>query len=268
MKVVGRPPFELVGSLTEKEVAMSSTAREMIGFLRILQQAGAKVPELLREAAVLVIGDNQGAVAALNKFSSTAPDVAASLREIFTLCSELDFDVVAQWKPREELSERDALSRVPDASDWGLAPRALALVLSTFGPPSADLFAPDLWHVAPTFITPQHMPGCVAVDALNQDWRAIVPEVGLAWIFPPVRAIPKAIQLLRRYRVDAILIVPEAPTTNWWLDLQNLATVAKMDGPVSLARSTDVCIPSRRVPPGTLNPALFKLRAYKISWTG
>jgi hypothetical protein len=58
IKVVGKPPFELAGSLTEEEVAMSSTAREMIGFLRILQLAGAKLPELLREAAVLVVGDN------------------------------------------------------------------------------------------------------------------------------------------------------------------------------------------------------------------
>jgi hypothetical protein len=65
-------------------------------------------------------------VAALNKFSSRAPDVAASLREIFKLCSALDFDVVAQWRPREELAEEDALSRVPDASDWGLAPRGVS----------------------------------------------------------------------------------------------------------------------------------------------
>jgi hypothetical protein len=193
IKVVGKPPFELAGSLSEKEMAMSSTAREMLGFARILQQAGVQVPELLREAAVLVIGDNQGAVAALNKFSSPAPDVAASLREIFILCSTLDFDVIAQWKPREELAIEDALSRVPDASDWGLAPRALAFILNAFGSPGTDLFASDLWHVAPSFVTPRYMPGCAAVDALNLDWRALVPDGELAWIFPPVRAIPKAI---------------------------------------------------------------------------
>jgi hypothetical protein len=141
IKMAGRSPFELVGSLVEREVAMSSTAREMLGFLRILQKAGARFPEMLRGAAVLVIGDNQGAVAALNKFSSTAPDVADSLKETFKLCSTLDFDVLGQWRPREELAAEDALSRVPDASDWGLAPRAPALVLGAFGPPSVDLFA-------------------------------------------------------------------------------------------------------------------------------
>jgi hypothetical protein len=78
---------------------MSSTAREMIGFLRILQQATARFPELLTGSAVLMIGDNQGAVSALNKFTSPAPNVAASLRGIFEICSAHDTDVVAQWKP-------------------------------------------------------------------------------------------------------------------------------------------------------------------------
>jgi hypothetical protein len=266
LKVAGRPPFGLAGTLTEKEVAMSSTAREMLGFLRILQLAGARFPELLRESAVLVVGDNQGAVAALNKFSSPAPDVAASLKEIFRLCSSLEFDVVAQWRPRAELAAEDALSRIPDASDWGLAPRALSFIIEKFGAPSVDLFASDRWHVASAFVSPFYMPGCAAVDALNLDWRALVPVDGVAWIFPPVRATSRAIQLLKEYKVDAILVVPEAPTTNWWLELLSLKSIAKVDGPIILARSTDVCIPSRRVPPGTLNPELFMLRAFKINW--
>jgi hypothetical protein len=220
----------------------------------------------LKGSAVLVIGDNKGAVAALNKFSSTAPDVAASLKEIFALCSSLDFDVLGQWRPREELAAEDALSRVPEASGWGLAPRALALVVGAFGPPSVDLFASDLWHIAPSFVTPRYMSGCTAVDALNLDWRALVPADGVAWIFPPARAITKTIQLLKEFKINAVLILPEAPTTNWWLELLTLRAVARIDGPIILARSTDVCIPSRRVPSGTLNPALFKLRAFKISW--
>lgn len=266
LKVAGRPPFELAGSLTEKEVAMSSTAREMIGFLRILQQAGSRFPDLIRGAAVLVIGDNQGAVAALNKFTSPAPDIAASLREIFELCSRLDFDIVAQWRPREELAAEDALSRVPDASDWGLSAAVLGLIFEAFGVPHVDLFASDTWHVASVFVAPRYMPGCSAIDALSHDWEELVPTGSLAWIFPPVRAIPKALQHLKEARIDAILVVPEATTTNWWIELQELRSEARVDGPITLNRSTDTCIPSRRVPAGTVNPALFKLRAFKITW--
>lgn len=133
IQVAGKAPFELAGSLTESEVLMSSTAREMIGFLRILQLAAERFPEVLRGSAVLVVGDNQGAVSAINKFNSTAPDVAAGLRGIFELCSNLDFDVVAQGKPREELVLEDALSRVPDASDWGLSPAVCQDIIQRFG---------------------------------------------------------------------------------------------------------------------------------------
>jgi hypothetical protein len=110
------------------------------------------------------------------------------------------------------------------------------------------------------------MPGCAAVDALHRDWRILVPAGILAWIFPPVRAIPQVIQSIRQFQTEAILIVPEAPTTNWWLELLAMNSTAKVEGPLELERSTNVCIPSRRVPQGTLNPAMFKLRAFRISW--
>jgi hypothetical protein len=76
---------------------------------------------------------------------------------------------VAQWRPREELTLQDALSRVPDASDWGLAPKLLQAIVERFGSPDVDLFASDTWHVAAKFVTPRFMPGCSAVDALRTD---------------------------------------------------------------------------------------------------
>ncbi|GAQ85469.1 reverse transcriptase [Klebsormidium nitens] len=264
--IAGSPPFHLAGSLTETEVHQSSTAREMIGFLRILQQAVQRHRPLLSGAAVLLVGDNQGAVAAVNNFRSSASDVNAALQGIFKLCSEADFDVLAQWKPRIELAEQDALSRVPDASDWGLTPKVFADVISLFGRPDVDLFASDTWHVAGRFVTPRYMPGCLAVDALRTDWRTLVKQGETAWIFPPVRAIPSVLQSLRNFRTDAILVVPEATTTNWWVELMSLGSGAVMAGPLAIERSTDACIPSRRVPAGTVNPALYKLRVFKINW--
>jgi hypothetical protein len=258
IQVAGKAPFEIAGSLSDTEILMSSTAREMIGFERILQQAAERFPEILRGSAVLVIGDNQGAVSALNKFNSTAPDVAASLRKIFELCSNLDFDVVAQWRPREELEVEDALSRFPDVFDWGLAPVACRQIIQAFGrSPSVDVFASDLWHVTTAFIAPRFMPDCLAVDALHCDWRILVPAGETAWIFPPVRSVAQVIQKVREFKTIAILIVPEATTTNWWLDLLALGSSAQVEGPLILDRSTDICIPSRRVRSGTLNPAMF-----------
>jgi hypothetical protein len=156
--------------------------------------------------------------------------VASGLKEIFQLCSSLDFNVLAQWRPREELKLEDALSRIPDATDWGLAPSARSAIFATFGFPSVDLFASDTWHTAATFITPHFTPGCAAVDALSIDWRDHIESGGLAWIFPPVRAIPKTLQLVREFEIDAILIVPAAPSTNWWIDLLGLGSVSQARG--------------------------------------
>jgi hypothetical protein len=238
LKVAGKPQFELAGSLTEVQLSMSSTAREMVGFLRTIQQTGLRFPELLRGSAVLVVGDNQGAVAALNQFRSLAPDVAASLREIFKICSSLDFDVLAQWRPREELAAEDALSRFPEASNWGLAPAIMHSLIEQFGRSSVDMFASDFWHIAASFVTPSYMLGCSAVDAVNRDWRDIVPPGSLAWVFQPLRAIPQALQRLKEFRINAVLIVPEAPTTNWWLELIALRARTGVEGPVVLDRST------------------------------
>jgi hypothetical protein len=104
------------------------------------------------------------------------------------------------------------------------------------------------------------------VDALSIDWRDHIESGGLAWIFPPVRAIPKTLQLVREFEIDAILIVPAAPSTNWWIDLLGLGRIAKLEGPILLDRSMDICVRSRRVPLGTVNPALFKLRVFKVTW--
>jgi hypothetical protein len=256
----------LAGSLTEEEVAMSSTAREMVGFVRVIQQAVLRFPDTLKGSAVLVIGDNQGAVAALNKFTSKTLDIASGLKKIFRLCSSWDFDVLAQWRPRKELELEDALSRIPDASDWGLAPTVRSAIFAAFEGPTVDLFASDTWHVAVIFITPHFTSGCAAVDALSIDWRDYITTGGLAWIFPPVRFIRKTLQLIQEFKIDAILIVLAAPSTNWWIDLLDLGRAAKLEGPIILDRSTDICVPSRRVPLGTVNPALFKLRAFKVIW--
>jgi hypothetical protein len=90
----------VVGTLADEEVGLSSTAREMIGFLRILQQAVSRLRDLVSGAAVMLTGDNQGAVAAINSFRSPALDINALLQEIFQLCYKNDIDILAQWKPR------------------------------------------------------------------------------------------------------------------------------------------------------------------------
>jgi hypothetical protein len=264
LRIPGQPVLTVVGSLTEAERKMSSTAREVTAFYQVLLEASRQAGKALEGAAVLLSGDNQGAVRAINAFRSRALDVNAALQQVFELCTSADFDVMARWKPREEMQTEDDLSKQRDSSDWGLRAKDRERILRAFDvKPTIDLFASKTWHVTERFVSPHLTPGCLAADALRVDWRELVQPGEIAWIFPPLRLLKEAIQAVRRFRTDCVLIVPLADATNWWLALHQLGKVAKLEGPIELARSADVCAPSRRVPQGTVNPALH---AYKIVW--
>lgn len=157
IQVPGAEKMTVVGALSEEEQAMSSTARETVAFLRVLTEARNRAGEALNGAAVLLLGDNQGAVRAVNVMNSRAPDVNVALRTMLQLCVEGDFDVVAQWKPRAELAEEDELSKFRDSSDWGLCAEQARMINDELGvEPAVDLFAYDTWHVAARYFS-QHL---------------------------------------------------------------------------------------------------------------
>lgn len=192
--VPGESPQVLSGQLSVDEMAMSSTAREMVAFFRVLEAAVQSQAEHLKDSAVPIRGDNQGAVSALNSFRSPAPDVNAALRGIFELCAQYNFDVVAEWRPRDLMALEDELSKIPDSSDWGLIRPKFRRICEEFGvEPRVDLFALATWHQLPAFISDSYTPGALGINALRLDWTEIVPAGTFAWAFPPVRLIPQAI---------------------------------------------------------------------------
>jgi hypothetical protein len=265
LQMQGSPPRLISGQLSLEEMSMSSTAKEMVAFFRVLKTAVQMEPEGLRDSAVLIRGDNQGAVSALNSFRSPAHDVNAALQKIFVLSYEHNFDVMAEWRPRDLMALKDELSKIPDSSDWGLIKPEFRRICKEFGvKPTIDLFASSTWHQAPAFITGSYAPGALGVNALRIDWSELVPEGTFAWAFPPVRHIQQVLQLTREYRTNLLLVVPEREATNWWVALQQMRASARIEGPVEIPRSTDMCKPSKRVPSGTANPALYKLRVFKI----
>ncbi|GAQ82637.1 putative Reverse transcriptase [Klebsormidium nitens] len=267
IKIPGKEKLTVAGALSDEEKRMSSTAREMVAFLRVLTEARARAGDALQGAAVLLLGDNQGAVRAVNAMNSRAPDVNEAVRQLFELCVEADFDIIAQWRPRAEMQEEDDLSKHQDSSDWGLGDSEVRRVLSHFGvEPAIDLFGSETWHVTERFVSLHLAPGAQAADAMRTDWSELLAPGDVAWVFPPVRLLSDVIQAVRRYRTDCVIIVPEAPATNWWMALQNIGTEACMTGPLELPRSASICTPSFRVPQGTVNPAMYKLRAFGIRW--
>lgn len=165
------------------------------------------------------------------------------------------------------MQEEDDLSKYQDSSDWGLRQEEMRRILNHFGvEPAVDLFGSDTWHVTGRFLSLHLTPRALAADAMRVDWRTLLAPGEVAWIFPPVRLLSPVIQTIRRFRTDCVLIVPDAPATNWWLALQEIGMQTSMQGPLELPRGKGTCSPSFRVPHGTVNPALYKLRAYMIHW--
>jgi hypothetical protein len=83
------------GSLTEAEVVMSSTAREVTGFLRLLEATAQLYPETIQGLTVQLMGDNQAAVLAVNQFRSRTVEITYALKKIFDLCVASGFNVSA-----------------------------------------------------------------------------------------------------------------------------------------------------------------------------
>jgi hypothetical protein len=83
--------------------------------------------------------------------------------------------------------------------------------------------------------------------------------------FPPRRHIAEVIQLIERYWINCILIVPEQIATNWWIMIFQWSLARKIER-YEIPRGTQACKKSRRVPANTANPGLFKLRAFRIEW--
>jgi hypothetical protein len=193
------------------------------------------------------------------------PLINEALRDLFHVSSELHCDVLVRWVPRETLSEADALSREPDATDWGIQPDLFAQICKRFDvKPSVDLFGSDSHHTATGFVSKVYVPGCIAVNAFRQEWDALA-QGGVAWVFPPTRAVSQALSQIERQHIDALIVMPASPASNEFIQLHRMH--AKIRGPFTIPRIVDSIRPSMRVPANTLNPAFLGLGVYRISWS-
>ncbi|GAQ90096.1 hypothetical protein KFL_005990025 [Klebsormidium nitens] len=200
--------LEVGGTFTKGQAGASSAEREVIGYAKMMEVITEKVPSAVTEKAVILTGDSQAGLAAVGRFRSSVPLIRSALKRVLELCAKFRFDLVTRWVPREELAEADALSREPDASDWGISPSVFQKVTEYFKVKSTiDLFASDVFHVTRRFVSKYFTPGCTRVHALAQDWRELIPEGECAWIFPPVGITTQVLQRVADFQINALICV-------------------------------------------------------------
>jgi hypothetical protein len=207
----------LLPSFSTVESGQSSTAREVRGYAAAYRRPRKTFPTRSRKP---LEGDNQGAISAVNHMRSPVPEINEVLKGVFQLCCQRRFDVLAKWIPREHLTEADALSRLPDPSDWGISASQLLQVIEHFKvKPTVDLFASDIHHVAQRFVSKFFQAGCCAVDAIRQDWGSITQASDVVWIFPPHRQVSLALSLLQSVKREALVCMPIKAGSNELIQL-------------------------------------------------
>lgn len=260
-------PVIFRGTFSAHEAGASSTARELSGYLGALRVAAYLHASKLRGSSLLITGDSQSATSDINRFRSSNPVLNRLLRQMFDLCLEAGCDIQAQWVPREHITLADAISREPDASDWGLDPAIVKAIIRHFNVRiSADLFASATHHVSVNFVSKFYEPGCTAVQALRLDWRTILDVNQSAWVFPPTPLTGAALDRIRTFKINAIFVGRACKASNEMLLLCDLPG-AFVSEPYVIAKASGSCHPSLRVPAGTINPAKFLgLHATYIKW--
>jgi hypothetical protein len=150
---------------------------------------------------------------------------------------ELHCDVLARSVPWENLAAADALSREPDASNWGIQTDLYVNICKRFCvQPAVDIFASDIHHQAPEFCSRIFVPGCIAIDAFRRDWVDLL-QGRTAWLFPPNRAVSQSLSMIKKYRVNTLLVMPICNASNEAIQLHQLS--ADVRGPFTIPRSAD-----------------------------
>ena len=188
----------------------SSTYRELRGLLAGL---GA-FADALRDTTVVVYGDNQSAVQAL-EIGSKKPDLQDICVRIFALCLEYQIIMVPRWLRRRHLQEEDDVSKFDDVCSFVLNREAQTRVdgLSPEGTFTHDRFASSAnAREGMAFNSRFFSPGTEAVDAFTQDWGQGTDN----WLHPPWGLIGRAVGHLRRCRGKGTIVVPLDTRQPWW----------------------------------------------------
>ena len=199
--------------LLPNEVAWGSTLREMTGYNHATEVLSRLTN--LRGKVILIVGDAQSARFVFAKGGSQVVDNETGLLLITETLLDILSDSVGfetfHWKPREELTEVDALSKMVDRHDFGLRPAALKFVRKAFGSWDVDRFAAEHNATCPRFDSRLPCRSCEHADTFRAVWSGDVN-----FVLPPFHALGRVLTQIESHNARAILIIPEWPSTAWW----------------------------------------------------
>ena len=171
---------------------------------------------------VLIATDNVTVVSYLNKQGGTHSwDMCLLVWRIMAYCNPRNILIRARHIQgclnviANSLSRKDKIIQ----TEWSLHPQIFSLICKVWHTPMVDMFATNLNHKLPIYVSPVPDANAMNIDALNISWEGLD-----GYAFCPVALIPKVIQKMNTYRCRMIVVAPGWPRMHWFWDLVNLST--------------------------------------------
>ena len=136
----------------------------------------------------------------------------------------------------------DLLSRSNQvqSTEWSLHPQVFKQICQKWFTPHVDLFATQLIHKLPLYVSPVPDPNAWDIDALNINWTGLT-----AYAYPSMALLHRVIQKIRQCYCLIIVIAPGWPGMPWFWDLVQLSTEIPLQLPVSTTLLKQLCVPQQ-----------------------
>ncbi|XP_046972368.1 uncharacterized protein LOC124539090 [Vanessa cardui] len=204
----------LQGAWTRQQQSWHCNMKEMYA---VIAAISAETKDL-KDSTVILQSDNRTVIAFIRNEGGTRSGPLLELTKVLlTLVDSLNIVLLPHHLPGVYNTEADHLSRKRVAPEWHLLPEATEKIFGVWGTPVIDLFASNLAHVVPTYVSLDLADSNACFhEAFSRHWH-----YDLAWIFCPPSLLPRVLHHLNSASGRFIIITPKWKKPFWRPDLKN-----------------------------------------------
>lgn len=213
--------------------------------------------QVCRGRTLNIICDNTSTIAYINRFGGTrSPQLLHWATKLWDKCLRMGTRLKTTYIP-SALNPADAPSRqLTGQLEWSISNDFFSRMDQKWGPHRVDLFASELNHRLPRFMSWKPCSRAMAWDAMQQSWK----NLGRIYCCPPWNLIPAVLQKIRQEEVEATVITPFWRSALWFPTAQAMSTSA----PIPISRESVIPAPGNAPDILKKNP-MWSLTAWNIS---
>jgi hypothetical protein len=265
VRLVSGEEHQARGYLTLAERAYSSTHRELIAILAVLES----LERFIGGTYVRMYTDSLSGWRIITTGSGREHLHRLALA-VFWFCVRCHIRLDLTWIPRGDNTQADYLAGIYDRDDWRLSDFWRDFLEDRWGPHTIDRFATDLNRLFSRFNSRWWCPGCENTDCLTlSDWAS-----ENNWCNPPFGLIGRLLYVLRAQRARTTIILPEWTGRHWWPvlcpDGEHFApfVVDSVELPTTSIEGVELFLPGAgRANQVGVGPPAFKVWACRVDFT-